>query len=452
MNNRRFCSISATLLFVVFIFVPLSRVDLSHSTSNSPSTADMESFAQQFLTSVVAFDTSDYQITFASTSGEPPLPTYSTTHFENVCSATISNSQGQFSAMFSFIDGKFSWFNLANSEGNPEVSTKQDFNSWMNSVIRALDGYQSLSNATYCTDFANLAKTALQEQELTVENENFSLQIQNTSTYWTATCYSKIGGNYSSPFRSLSISISGTGLVTDLYDGMSIYYVATTNVTVSEDQAIARAKPLIEGYAQKHQQKVTAVNATFEYSLDRLEQRGDTCALYPEWDIEASYDKVDENGTYGYSVFVWADNGQIASAGPDALMCNCLPASTNGPFDLRLLFLPCAVVVFALAFGVYLHRRPRVRSEVADEDFGRNCSFTHVSLALPFVRPICLCSEHLDCRVFLHTGRVFECGARIVHPLDYMITSYADPSEQSKPATTCGSTKEALLLHVFSTE
>ena len=355
MNRQKLCAMLVTSCMVFLSLDGLSRVGFASSTAYFFSTDDMESFCQQFLTNVVMLNTSGYQTTFSM---ELPPPTYSTTHFDNECSVTISNGQNQFSAIFSFTDGKLWFFDLDASQANLNVSVAQDFNGSMNGVVKALTNYQGLSNAAFRTDFVNLATAALQTQELAVENENFSLQIENTTDGLTATCFEKIAGEYTNPLMSMRLTISETGLLTELYDGISIHHVATTNVTMSEDQAIALAEPFIQDYGAENGQNISAINATFEYRQDVLQQRGDTSALYPSWDIEAWYDHV-ENDTYGYSVIFWADNGQVSAAGPDTLVGS--PTGTNNPFDWRLLLLPCSVITFAGAFGVYQHRRLRKR-------------------------------------------------------------------------------------------
>jgi len=349
-----FCLCLCTALMLV------SSARASSVGSTATSSADIKSVAAQFLAQVAGFNTSKYQITLSTPNGPSMIPsTHVTPHFETDISATISNEYGQSNVVFSFIDGNFWLYDSSSLQGNLKApASEQGFNDSLNTMITVANGCRGLFNASYWSDFAQLVSAALQTQQLKTENENFLLEIENGSILW-ATCYAKIDGQYTSPFRSMQVSVSGTGLVTTVSDGMRRYYVATTNVTVSKDQAIAIAEPYIEDFAKKNQQNVTAINATFEYSPDSLEQRGESYAMYPAWSIHATYDKPGEYNASGYSVDIWADNGEIAAAEPEIRLGSS--ASTNAPFDLRLLSLPCVAVVFAVAFGVFLKRKSRAR-------------------------------------------------------------------------------------------
>jgi len=344
-------------LSVALMLALLSMVPCCYSTVYSSSTADIESVALQFLGQVAGFNTSNYQIALSAPSGPyRMLNTQVTPHFATHVSATVSNEYGESDVVLSFIDGNFRSYGLHSLQGNLNAhASEQGFNDSLNTLITVVNGCRGLFNASYWSDFAQLVSVALQTQQLRAENENFLLEIENGSTLWTA-CYAKIDGQYTSPFRSMQVHMSSTGLVTSVIDGMMIYHVATTNVTVSEEQAIAIAGPYIETFAQQNQQQVTAINATFRYEIDGSEQRGDSFAIYPQWTIEAWYDKPGEYNVTSYSVVIWADNSAISRSGPVGFF---EPAPGNAQPNLPLLLIPAAIPVFALASGVYLHRKRR---------------------------------------------------------------------------------------------
>jgi len=135
--------------------------------------------------------------------------------------------------------------------------------------------------------------------------------------------------------------------------------VATTNVTISENQAIAIAEPYFEAFAQQNQQNVTAIDTTFSYSSDQGGQRGDNFALYPMWTIDAQYDKIGEYNASSYTVQVWADNGAIFNQGPDAFFAPV--SNNNAQGNLSLLLILPVILLFALASGMYLRSKHKVR-------------------------------------------------------------------------------------------
>jgi hypothetical protein len=355
-------------LSLVLMLALLPMVACGYSTTQPTSTANIELVALQFLGQVAGFNTSNYQIAFSAPSGPNRMPnTEITPHFETSITANVSNGNDQAHVLLTFVDGNF-WMYEADSSstGALGASKQQSFNDSMNTLINVTSGYCALFNESYWSDFAQLAFTALQTQELSVENGDFSLQItQNGSVLW-AVCYQKIDGQYESPFRSMQVEISNNGLVDGISDNLNIYYVATTNVTVTEEQAIAIAEPYIQAFAQQNQQQVTAMNATFEYERDGSEERGDSFAVYPEWFVDAWYDKPAGNVTgygVGYSVAIWADNGEIAAANSVSFIGS---SSGNAQPNLPLLLIPALVVIImlALALGVYFHRKPKGRAGI----------------------------------------------------------------------------------------
>ena len=161
----------------------------------------------------------------------------------------------------------------------------------------------------------------------------------------------------------MQVGISKTGVATDIVDGMMIYYVATTNVTVSEEQALAMAEPYIQAFAKKNQREVTAITTAFRYERDGSEERGDTLAIYPEWTVSASYNQVSvyntsEGYAYGYWVVIWADNGGFAVNEP----AYGWPPTTNGNVGLLFLLIPAVIImIFVLASGLYLYDRRKIK-------------------------------------------------------------------------------------------
>jgi hypothetical protein len=339
-------------------------VACGHSVGSSTSTINLQSVALQFLEQVAGFNASNYQIN-VSTPSEPQgmLRAQISPHFQNFVTANITNGKAESVAHLNFIDGKFWLYQLDSSSWGNFGTNELSFDDLLNTLIKVVNGYQAFFNASYCSDFAQLASSALQTQKLSVEDRDFSLQIQRGSSALPrgiyATCYSKIDGENTSNFRSMQVGISKTGVATDIVDGMMIYYVATTNITVSEQQALAIAEPYIQAFANKNQQQIKTQNITFKYERDGTEERGDTFAIYPEWVIQAFYDRWSKDNAYGYTVVIWADNGSFAVNEPD----EGWPPMTNGNVGLLFLLIPALIIIFVLGLGMYLHHTRKKKPE-----------------------------------------------------------------------------------------
>jgi hypothetical protein len=90
-----------------------------------------------------------------------------------------------------------------------------------------------------------------------------------------------------------------------------MYYVTTTAVNVSEEEAIAMAVPYATVYANLHGRTILFTNATFDFARDIGCVRGDDFAIYPRWTVSFTFDIVNNESVYGYAVALWADNGQV---------------------------------------------------------------------------------------------------------------------------------------------
>jgi hypothetical protein len=127
----------------------------------------------------------------------------------------------------------------------------------------------------------------------------------------------------------------------------------SNNVTfalITEDEAIELATPLIQRYATENNRTIISINSKFYPIIPDINgSRGGLClpevlslnlsipetqqkiSCFPEWSILATFDKVTGEFTvnsvpsnpqywiYGYSVLIWADNGQIRYAEPQGI-------------------------------------------------------------------------------------------------------------------------------------
>ena len=99
---------------------------------------------------------------------------------------------------------------------------------------------------------------------------------------------------------------------------------------ISSEQAYSIAIPYIREYAQENNRLILRIDVSFwnNYS-DAYGRRGDPFQCYPVWEVSASFTKDIFSphsfegfpyGVYGYSVFIWADTGQLFSKGAQGIM------------------------------------------------------------------------------------------------------------------------------------
>ncbi|MCW4047878.1 MAG: hypothetical protein NWE99_10045 [Candidatus Bathyarchaeota archaeon] len=122
------------------------------------------------------------------------------------------------------------------------------------------------------------------------------------------------------------------------------------NSTITEEQALNIAMPIIVQYARENNRTITNVTAESalmaDYGLrggptfEQILTKGKVTRYYPVWVVRAAFQWTkpqpepvyDANGTIvgnrwpsnatwinGFDVAIWADNGQVASAGPQGV-------------------------------------------------------------------------------------------------------------------------------------
>ena len=294
------------ILSIAFATALFLNANISYPMSDS----NAKPVAIGFLEQVAGINMNAYTVVSVDASTDKMLDSQ---HFRTNVGIVINDSQNQFYALVTFIDDKFWMYTLDLVTGNLGTG-EQSFNDSLTAISRARNAYRTYFNISYGSEFAQAIWTAQQTQNHTVENEQGLLTIQYAENSSTPIRYTKVRwvqriGDQLINTRSTEIYFSNSGLLTELGDNLAIHYVASTSINTSRDEAMEIAMPYIEEYAQEHQQQVKAVNATLEYVLDLSCNRGDSFAIYPEWSVEAVFDKTNEQTVYGYSVGIWADTG-----------------------------------------------------------------------------------------------------------------------------------------------
>ena len=309
---------------------------------------DAEEFAFKFLEQVAGIDLDSVKVASFSASSSRIVvfegddrPRKS--DFINV---VFENGSNRFKASINLIDGRIWSYKLCLLSGNLGPD-KLGFDDCLRVAYNAIEDYRMLSNASYCVEFAQLVLTVLKNESLTidlnnpsptneepsffrglillarVDGEMGSLEIiyDKESSTVTFIWFEKIKGRWITIWRSINLRVSlKTGLVTSLGDSMMHYEVATTDVNVSEEEAIKIAMPYIQAYARKNLLLIKKIEATFSFetdsSLDRRQDRNGFYLIYPRWSVTATFDRVTPQNVFAYTVMIWADNGKVYHHGP----------------------------------------------------------------------------------------------------------------------------------------
>ncbi|MEM3700766.1 MAG: hypothetical protein QXL57_07900 [Candidatus Bathyarchaeia archaeon] len=233
---------------------------------------------------------------------------------------------------------------------------------------KSLTSYQKFVGTLDYNRLIGMLSTAIETKNQRIEDEEFALNIsytENCSTLYdymenTVISFARKVNGYRLPGDYFMMSFSKNGWLTRIVDN-TIFYVATTVVNVSMEQAISQALPYAEAYAHSHGQKVKDINAVFEFVRDLGCVRGDNFAIYPQWKVWITFDKVNEENVFGYAVMIWADNGEVYHHGPEGFYSPSSERNVDSYLLWQLMVAAAAMIILFPTLITWIKYRVRAR-------------------------------------------------------------------------------------------
>lgn len=331
----------------------LLSIVLSVGNAEASSDSDAKAYAMLFLEKVVGLKTDDLQnLTLRVNSGVTPLTNISSTTLEG----RINYRNIDYIISMFFGKGIFYHFSMYPYIYSETFAPKVSLNDRLVIAKNALENYQASFNASHCVGFAQMVPASTQLSNSTLEEGNKALEITCYDSYRVSgelelRWYEKVGG-FKIPALSTCIGVSETGLVVLFGDNLGRYTVGSTDVAVSEEEAIKTAMPYIENYSKEHNRNVISVSADLSYSVDSFALRGDSSAIYPTWLVAAWFDDI-KTDIFGYAVLLWADTGEVYDNGAQGAFID----SNQGQPSYFLYVIAIVMVGVIFALSVILLRR-----------------------------------------------------------------------------------------------
>jgi hypothetical protein len=282
-------------------------------------------------------------------------------HFETTVDITLQQDNFTFNFRFVYVESRLWTYDFMDTSSAEPVGEGETLNDGLLAAIHAVEGYQYLSNLTYCDELHSMISTSLQNQRLVVENDDALLNVSytgGTDLVW----YKKIISQYTHPMESLSIHISQNGFLTSFMDNLATHPVATTAINMSEQDALNISMSLIQAYASQHRQQIVSKTDVLGWMEDtQLKHGNDDFAMYPVWYTYATFDKTNEENVDSYQVAIWADNGQIACNQPSRASGALGPRAPDDPNPQLSLIALATVLTFACLAICFKYKRKNQR-------------------------------------------------------------------------------------------
>lgn len=340
------------LFIAIFLSVLLSSsVYASSIQSVNASELTSEQKALSTLNNVVGIDLQKYNIAptkYTNDLYQDVLPR------ENV--HIILDSEGsKINTLCTFVNGELQLLEVFNNEGSPHMTTT--ITGIVETAQNLLGNYQTQSkNSFYGELNSMLAKVDANKNSTSIAG-NIKLQIttsENDTTFrWTYTV-----NGIESPDKCVALRFKN-GFLKYFFDSWNLYRIGSTDVNLSEQEAIDIAMSQIKNYSRtdgsENPNKInydvtnamiieTILSPSLYVDSDKAHSF-DLLELYPLRHVWVSLDKFYPGNVYGFNVYIWADTKQvcyvrarISTLDPPAELCADLSgeSSENQPLNNAL--------------------------------------------------------------------------------------------------------------------
>jgi hypothetical protein len=342
-------------LLLIFLICSLTSVfqqlnNVHAQTATTP--ADKE---RAFITDVLEIDLSKYNVITQRDSINAAPFNVSTPFIIEGGYYNLTSNSSKLEITFMFANGFFYICFLNFVEGSPLYIQQPPSNNF-DFTKSFMQKYQSYISQYWDVDVShlqlanNLISTAPKTDNLTLTKGNVKFETHPTSSQpgcslfsWT---YTQNGVDVSR--KHVSLNFMNRSLQ-NIYDGWSLYSVATTN-HIPQDQAVSLALPAAENFALKFTQRNTIygpdktvighnetelvvmpdlTNATIQAHFD-MNQKDKSATLYPIWFITFNFYKPIYD-VLGITVTLWGDTGQIVHCQANVHLGPSSPEDPSNP-------------------------------------------------------------------------------------------------------------------------
>lgn len=218
-----------------------------------------------------------------------------------------------------FVDGVFMYYDAdlwAVNGSRPKLT--RDFDGPLDAAKAIIRGYMDFADAPYCSLFLFMLDAVGEVENATLRKENVVLKIEVYEEPWNDVEFlfyhlvELSNGMTIGTDESVFLRVDMDGFLSYFGDDWAHYEVCSTEVNISEEEALQMAVEEAMRFAEEEGANVTIA----EYSTSLfLRARGDAFKLYPSWSVVVWYSEIFRSEWYGYvagyAVEIWADTGEI---------------------------------------------------------------------------------------------------------------------------------------------
>ncbi|HKM59739.1 MAG TPA: winged helix-turn-helix domain-containing protein [Candidatus Bathyarchaeia archaeon] len=269
--------------------------------------------AMTIIKNVFQIDVTKYQVTLLSDTVEPAAGLEGVT--EEVLTYSLVNNASNINLVLTFTNGNFSLFQLKVIEGVTAftpIYTQHQPTDFFAAVSEIITRYESIDNASYLNQISQLLSVANEtQQDQTLGNVKLEISINGENAQFSL-LYTENNVDFAA--KSLQI-VFENGILTSFSDDWSLYSIGSTQVNVSQNQAIQIARDAASTFTWNANgvqiSNFTVLQEPASALFYCFPRSG--LSLFPYWFITLYLDKVYPGGVNSIGVGIWADTGQVAN-------------------------------------------------------------------------------------------------------------------------------------------
>ncbi|HDI01161.1 MAG TPA: hypothetical protein ENF78_01855 [Candidatus Bathyarchaeota archaeon] len=216
------------------------------------------------------------------------------------------------------------------SRSRPKLT--RDFDGPLDAAKAIIRGYMDFADAPYCSLFLFMLDAVGEVENATLRKEDVVLKIEVYEEPWNDVEFlfyrlvELSNGMMAESWESVYLRVDMDGFLSYFGDDWAHYEVGSTEVNISEEEALQMAVEAATRFAEEEGANVTIAEYSTSLYLDPPDPytddilRDDIFKLYPVWCVCIWYSDIFQSERYGevwgYAMEVWADTGEVKNEGP----------------------------------------------------------------------------------------------------------------------------------------
>jgi len=350
------------MVFICFLIVAIGVNDSSVCYAANPEYSELTAPEKvlTILEEVVGLDMAKYSIEL-DLYAQAPFLYFDILPQEDV-KYTLESSESKLEVICAFADQKLRSLNIYINDGSP--ITTQPVTIPLEMAKDFLDKYPTYSEASYYSTMRSMLDNIEANKNTTKTVENIKLEVTvtaNRTDFRWKYCFN--GVETTSKCVVLNFK---DGFLKYFIDTWKLYTIGSTDLNISEEEAIELAMNAAENYSwsvsmggdnppvtvtEFNIMGVIETDLSFgNYPTKNESRGGNPLTLYPGWHVKLYFDKLYPGNVYGLNIGIWADTGEVNDISTLISMLGYPDDIPEFPSWTPLLIMLLAVTVIAVSY------------------------------------------------------------------------------------------------------